>query len=84
MTPLQAARSIALDRWADWGERERLVVNVANIYGELDGRAEPLNPLAAFQQMAELAGAQLQRRASTPGAEPREPLRSSDKKGGRR
>ncbi len=55
MTPLQAARAIALDRWADWGERERLVVNVANIYAELDGDPEPLNPLAAFQQMAELA-----------------------------
>lgn len=55
MTPLQAARAIALDRWADWGERERLVVNVANVYAELDGDPEPLNPLAAFQQMAELA-----------------------------
>ncbi|HLM86129.1 MAG TPA: MBL fold metallo-hydrolase [Solirubrobacteraceae bacterium] len=56
MTPLQAARAISLDRWADWGERERLVVNIANIYAEL-GETEPLNPLAAFQQMAELAGA---------------------------
>ncbi len=55
MTPLQAARALALDRWADWGERERLVVNVANIYAELSGDPEPLNPLAAFQQMAELA-----------------------------
>jgi cyclase len=57
MTALQAARSISLDRWADWGERERLVVNIANIYGELDGDHEPVNPLAAFQQMAELARA---------------------------
>jgi glyoxylase-like metal-dependent hydrolase (beta-lactamase superfamily II) len=56
MTPLQAARSLSLDRWADWGEAERLVVNVANIYAELDGDSEPLGPLAAFQQMAELAG----------------------------
>jgi len=55
MTPLQAARAISLDRWADWGERERLVVNLANIYAELTGE-EPPNPLAAFQQMAELAG----------------------------
>jgi cyclase len=54
MTPLQAARSLSLDRWADWGERERLVVNLANIYAELDGDGEPLDPLAAFQQMAEL------------------------------
>jgi cyclase len=57
MTPLQAARSLSLDRWADWGEGERLVVNIANIYAELDGDTEPLNPLAAFQQMAELAAA---------------------------
>jgi cyclase len=56
MTALQAARSISVDRWADWGEGERLVVNLANIYAELDGEPEPLNPLVAFQQMAELSG----------------------------
>jgi glyoxylase-like metal-dependent hydrolase (beta-lactamase superfamily II) len=55
MTPLQAARSISLERWADWGEAERLVVNVANVFAELDGETEPLNPLAAFEQMAALA-----------------------------
>ncbi|HEX3910154.1 MAG TPA: MBL fold metallo-hydrolase [Solirubrobacteraceae bacterium] len=55
MSPLQAARSMQLDRWADWKERERLVVNLSNIFAELDGQTEPLNPLAAFQQMAELA-----------------------------
>jgi cyclase len=54
-TALQAARAIAPDRWAEWGERERLVVNIANIYGELDGEQEPINPLVAFQQMAALA-----------------------------
>jgi glyoxylase-like metal-dependent hydrolase (beta-lactamase superfamily II) len=54
MSALQAARSLALDRWADWKEDERLVVNVANIYAELDGD-EPPAPLAAFQAMAELA-----------------------------
>jgi cyclase len=55
LTALQAARSISLDRWADWGERERLVVNVASIYSELSGEPAPVNPLEAFQQMAELA-----------------------------
>lgn len=55
MSALQAARSMALDRWADWGERERLVVNIASIYAELSGDAEPPGPLEAFQQMAELA-----------------------------
>jgi glyoxylase-like metal-dependent hydrolase (beta-lactamase superfamily II) len=55
MTALEAARSISLDRWADWGEPERLVVNVSNIYAELSGDPEPLNPVVAFEQMAELA-----------------------------
>ena len=55
MTPLQAARSLSLDRWSQWGERERLVVNIANIYAELEPGGEALNPLAAFQAMAELA-----------------------------
>jgi glyoxylase-like metal-dependent hydrolase (beta-lactamase superfamily II) len=57
MSALQAARSMQLDRWADWKEHERLVVNLANIFVELDGQSEPLNPLAAFQQMAELSSA---------------------------
>jgi cyclase len=54
MTPLEAARSISTDRWALWGEPERLVVNIATIYSELSGD-QPLPPLAAFEQMAELA-----------------------------
>jgi cyclase len=55
MTSLEAAGSISLDRWADWGERERLAVNLATIYSELSEEVEPLNPLAAFEQMAALA-----------------------------
>jgi glyoxylase-like metal-dependent hydrolase (beta-lactamase superfamily II) len=55
MTPLQAARALALDRWADWKEDERLVVNLANIWAELDAAAEPLNALQAFEAMAQLA-----------------------------
>jgi len=55
MTPLQAARAISLEDWADWGERERLVVNLANIYSELDEELEPPSPLEAFEQMAALA-----------------------------
>jgi glyoxylase-like metal-dependent hydrolase (beta-lactamase superfamily II) len=54
-TPVQAARALELDRWADWGERERLAVNLANIFLELDGGTEPLNPLAAFQDMAAMS-----------------------------
>jgi cyclase len=55
MTALQAARSIALDRWAQWGERERLVINIDTIYRELAGDEEPPNTLALFEQMAALA-----------------------------
>ena len=55
MTALEAARSISLERWADWGDSERLVVNVSNIYAELSGDPEPLNPVVCFEQMAELA-----------------------------
>jgi cyclase len=54
MSALQAARSLSLDRWAAWSESERLVVNIANIYAELSGEQEPMNPLVAFEQMATL------------------------------
>jgi glyoxylase-like metal-dependent hydrolase (beta-lactamase superfamily II) len=54
LTALQAARRISMDRWAQWGQAERLVVNVATIFGELTGEGPP-NALEAFQQMAELA-----------------------------
>ena len=52
---LFAPFALSMKRWADWGERERLVVNLANIYSELEGRHEPVNPLEAFTQMAELS-----------------------------
>jgi glyoxylase-like metal-dependent hydrolase (beta-lactamase superfamily II) len=57
MSSLDAARTISLDRWADWGERERLAVNLATIYSEISLDADPLDPLAAFEQMAQLADA---------------------------
>ncbi len=56
MNPVQAARSISLDRWAQWGERERLAVNLATIFRELSADLEPPSALLAFAQMAELAG----------------------------
>ncbi len=54
MSALEAARSISIDRWARWGERERLVVNIANIFSELTG-GELVSAVEAFGQMAELA-----------------------------
>ena len=56
MAPLDAARTIALDRWSAWAEPERLVVNIATLYRELEDDPEPLNNLEIFQQMAALAG----------------------------
>ena len=56
MAPLDAARTIALDRWSAWAEPERLVVNIATLYRELEGDEEPLNNLEIFRQMAALAG----------------------------
>jgi glyoxylase-like metal-dependent hydrolase (beta-lactamase superfamily II) len=55
LTPVQAARSISLDRWAQWGEAERVAVNVATIYRELSSDPESADALTAFTQMAELA-----------------------------
>jgi glyoxylase-like metal-dependent hydrolase (beta-lactamase superfamily II) len=52
MTPLEAAREIALDRWAAWGEHERVVVNLATIFRELAGEDGPVDPLAAWADMA--------------------------------
>jgi len=54
MSVLEAARAISLERWSEWNEGERLVVNLANVYAELAG-AEPPGALEAFQQMAALA-----------------------------
>jgi glyoxylase-like metal-dependent hydrolase (beta-lactamase superfamily II) len=55
MTPVQAARALELDRWAHWGERERLAVNLATIFRELDGEPEPVNAIEAFQYMTAMA-----------------------------
>lgn len=51
---LAAARAVAHDRWASWGEPERLVVNVAAAYREL-GAEVPDGALPLFALMAELA-----------------------------
>lgn len=55
MTALEAAHDIAMDRWADWGEAERLAVNLATIFRELDGEPGGPDALSAFALMAESA-----------------------------
>jgi cyclase len=51
MTPLDAARDIDLGEYAELGERERFVVNVAAVYRDL-GHAVPDDALTMLDQMA--------------------------------
>lgn len=50
----EAARSIALDQWSDWGDAERIAVNVATLYREFSGDTNPPNVLELFSWMAQL------------------------------
>jgi len=56
LSPLEAARDIDLSRYRDWGEGERVVVNVAAVYRELDPSAPAPSVIELFSDMAELAG----------------------------
>jgi cyclase len=55
MTPLDAARDLAGGPYRDWGEGERLVVNVMAAYRDL-GSDVALDAAAAMAAMAALAG----------------------------
>jgi cyclase len=59
MPVFAAARDIALDRFAGWGDSERMVVNVASLYREF-GSPQELDVLQLFGEMgrfhAELKG----------------------------
>jgi cyclase len=55
LTAVQAARTLQLDRWAGWGDDERVAVNFAAAMREVDDDPSPTNALEAFTQMAELA-----------------------------
>jgi cyclase len=50
----EAARAIALDDYASWGDAERIAVNMAAIYRELGDPAPPANALELFTLMAQL------------------------------
>jgi glyoxylase-like metal-dependent hydrolase (beta-lactamase superfamily II) len=55
LSPLEAALDIPMDAYAGWGDAERIVVNVASIYRELNGEQEyPGTPLL-YGLMAEFA-----------------------------
>lgn len=55
MTSYDAARDIDLGEFADWGESERIAVNVDTIYEELDPSHEPADVIERFTRMAEMA-----------------------------
>ena len=50
---VEAAALLALDRWADWGEPERIVTIVDTCYREFDGTEERAGVAALFAAMAE-------------------------------
>jgi glyoxylase-like metal-dependent hydrolase (beta-lactamase superfamily II) len=50
----EAARAIALDDYASWGDAERIAVNMAAVYRELGDPAPPASPLELFNLMAQL------------------------------
>jgi hypothetical protein len=55
LTPLKAARDIALADYASWGEAERVVANIAALYREFPGDTTAPVATEVFGQMARLA-----------------------------
>jgi glyoxylase-like metal-dependent hydrolase (beta-lactamase superfamily II) len=54
MGALEAARSIALDDFAGWGDAERIAVNVATLYREFGNTDTPSDAATLFGWMAQL------------------------------
>jgi cyclase len=52
MSANDAARDIPLDTYANWGDPERIAVNVASIYRELSGEQETASTFSLFALMA--------------------------------
>jgi cyclase len=50
----EAARAVALDDYASWGDAERIAVNMAALYRELGDPSPAPNPLELFTLMAQL------------------------------
>ena len=55
MPAFEAAKSLAMDRYASWTDGERIAVTVATIYRELSGNQTHADVVASFAEMAELA-----------------------------
>lgn len=54
MDAFEAARSIALDDFASWGDAERIAVNTATLYREFGPRDTPSDAATLFGWMAQL------------------------------
>ncbi|MEJ0043691.1 MAG: hypothetical protein WDM81_16375 [Rhizomicrobium sp.] len=50
---LEAARSIALDDFAGWGDAERIAVNTATLYREFGSKDAPSDAATLFGWMAQ-------------------------------
>ncbi len=55
MPAFEAAKSIAMDRYASWTDGERIAVTVATIYRELSSNQSHADIIGSFTEMAELA-----------------------------
>ncbi len=55
LDPVEAARDLRLEGFDDWGDAERLAVNVDSLYRELRGEAEKTDVIELFARMAALA-----------------------------
>jgi cyclase len=56
MSAFEAAKDIALDGFGDWGEAERIVVNVDTLYREFAGAGPRKSVVPCFAAMARFAG----------------------------
>ena len=56
MSAEQAAHDIDLGAYRDWGESERIAVNVDTAFREFRNNQERTEIFELFRQMAELAG----------------------------
>ena len=54
MGPVEAAREVELEGFDDWGDPERLAVNVDTLYRELRGEHEKTDVIELFARMAAL------------------------------
>lgn len=54
MSATEAAKDIALGEYADWGDAERLAVNVHSLYREYDPSLPQPDVMALFTEMSEL------------------------------